>query len=320
MTRLVLSAFIFLQLRLVAWPLWFEANQGQVHPSVLFLARSPNGYVYFGRNQMAVRDVGMELVGANMTARSELEQPLEGISSYFIGSTEKDWRTGIPHYGRLRYKDVYPGIDLVYYGNGRNLEYDFILQSNADPTAIRLAYNQPVHLDANGDLLIAGLRQKRPRVYQNGHEIACGDLIRDHYHIQLALAAWTARPAPISRNRIAVTLQRGMALPSSSTIRPRIDAPGVSDKRTSCFCSSAVIEMESCCAVSRPCVCGYFSLRAKRLYCPAGNCRKAKCPEASVTALRLARPFSVTAAFFTGSRVITSSTNPSIEAFPVWSG
>src|SRR5712692_9234305 len=190
MTKLVLSAFIGVHLRLIAGPLWFEPNQGQAHPSVQFLARTSNGYVYLGRNQMAVRDVRMQLAGASTRVRAELEEPLGGISSYFAGKTEKDWHTGIPQYGRVRYHEVYRGIDLLYYASGGNLEYDFVLKPGADPSAIRLAYNRPVRIDGNGDLLIAGLRQKRPRVLQNGHEIACDYLVRDRNHVQLALAQY----------------------------------------------------------------------------------------------------------------------------------
>jgi uncharacterized protein (TIGR03437 family) len=173
----------------LAQSLWFEPNQGQVHPAVQFVAHTPSGYVYFARDKMAVRDVRMELVGANRRAQAELEEPLGGISSYFIGRSEKDWHTGIPHYGRVRYKNVYSGIDLVYYPNGRDIEYDFILKRGADPNQIKLAYNKPVRIDSNGALLVAGLKQHRPKVLQNGREIECNYLVRDH-RVQLALAEY----------------------------------------------------------------------------------------------------------------------------------
>src|SRR5690242_10451957 len=91
----------------VAQPLWFEPNQGQVHRSVEFQARSGGGYVYFARNRMAVRNVRMELLGGNRKAAAEFMQPTRGISSYFIGRTEKEWHTSIPHYARVRYRNVY---------------------------------------------------------------------------------------------------------------------------------------------------------------------------------------------------------------------
>src|SRR6202043_2840106 len=119
-------------------------------------------YVYFAHDKMAVRDVRMDLVDANKYAKVELEEPTEGISSYFIGRSEKDWHTGIQHYGRVRFRNVYADIDLVYYGSGRDIEYDFILKPGADPNQIRLAYNKPVQIDSNGDLLVAGLKQHRP--------------------------------------------------------------------------------------------------------------------------------------------------------------
>src|SRR5258708_14804952 len=81
---------------------WFEPNQGQVHRSVQFLARSGGGYVYFGRNRMAVRDVRMSLIGASAKSQAEFDEPTGGISSYFIGRPEKDWPTRIPHYPRVR--------------------------------------------------------------------------------------------------------------------------------------------------------------------------------------------------------------------------
>ena len=93
------------------------------------------------------------------------------------------------HFARVRYHDVYPGIDLIYYWNALgSLEYDFIVKAGADPHAIEVSYNRPVQRASNGDLLIAGLRQERPRVYQNGREIACDYIVDQEHHIQLALS------------------------------------------------------------------------------------------------------------------------------------
>jgi uncharacterized protein (TIGR03437 family) len=169
--------------------IWFEPNQGQVHRSVEFLARSSGGYAYFGRDKMVVRDVRMDLIGANRKSAAEFGQATGGISSYFIGRTEKDWHTGIPHYERVQYRDVYAGIDLVYYGSGLNIEYDFVVRPGGDPNEIRLAYSKPVRLDENGDLLIAGLRQKRPKVFQGSREITCDYLVRNN-EVRLAVAAY----------------------------------------------------------------------------------------------------------------------------------
>ncbi len=188
--RFASSAFLCVHLPLLAQSVWFEPNRGQVHRSVEFLARSGGGYVYFARNRMAVHDVRMELVGGNRKASVDFIEPTGGISSYFIGRTEKDWHTGIPHYTRVRDRNVYSGIDVVYYANGHNIEYDFVLRPDADPNQIRVAYNKPVRVDENGDLLIAGLRQKRPRVYQNDREIACEYVLGKRSEIRLAFAEY----------------------------------------------------------------------------------------------------------------------------------
>jgi uncharacterized protein (TIGR03437 family) len=155
-------------------PLWFEPNQGQVHPSVQFITQS----AYLGSTRLAIHSGGdkpvvMELIGVRKDMRAEGLDLQPGISSYFVGNDASKWHPGIPHFARVRYRDVYPGIDLIYYGNDDGqLEYDFVLSPGANPERIQISYNQPVKEDSSGDLLIAGVRQKRPKVYQDGHEIA----------------------------------------------------------------------------------------------------------------------------------------------------
>jgi uncharacterized protein (TIGR03437 family) len=170
--------------------LWFEPNCGQVHPAVQALAHTRAGYVYIGRDELAVQDVRIRLAGASKTSEAVLEEPTGGISSYFQGRDEKDWRTGIPQYSRVRLKNVYAGIDLVYYGNTESLEYDFVLRPGADPAKIRLAFNKPAKLDGDGDLLVGGLRQRRARVFQGGKEIASEYAIGKSGEVRLALAEY----------------------------------------------------------------------------------------------------------------------------------
>ncbi len=114
-------------------------------------------------------------------------EPTGGYSSYFAGRDEKTWFTGIPHYARIRYSDVYPGVDMVYYGSGRNIEYDFIVKPGGHPEQIELAFSQPVKMD-DGDLIVAGLRQRRPKVVQNGREVAAEYRIAGDGHVRLALS------------------------------------------------------------------------------------------------------------------------------------
>ena len=67
--------------------------------------------------------------------------PLPGRANYLVGARSA-WRTDVAQYGRVRYSAVYPGIDLVYYGNGTQLEYDFVLQPQADPARIRMSFTR----------------------------------------------------------------------------------------------------------------------------------------------------------------------------------
>jgi hypothetical protein len=129
----------------------------------------------------------LKLVGANQKPKVVGVDELPGKSNYFIGSDPTQWRTNVPNYAKVRYKDVYPGVDLVYYGNQRQLEYDFVVAPGADPNAISLAIAAmpalgevkgsssprgmpPLQIDAEGDLLIKAdsgeIRFHRPVVYQ----------------------------------------------------------------------------------------------------------------------------------------------------------
>ena len=97
---------------------------------------------------------------------------LPGVAHYYLGSDQKTWLTDIPTYAQVRAKSVYPGIDLVYYGNEGQLEYDFILQPGADPERIALSLSGPdsVSLDSEGNLAVVAagrkLRVLKPNVYQ----------------------------------------------------------------------------------------------------------------------------------------------------------
>jgi uncharacterized repeat protein (TIGR01451 family) len=182
-------------------PLQFEANRGQTDASVGFLSRG-RGYTLFLTSTEAVmvltrreargkRDrfsltqpglaqpekttqtvVRMKLVGANPKPKLAGLEELPGKVNYFIGNDPKKWRTNVPTCARVEYKNVYPGVNLVYYGNQRQLEYDLVVAPGADPKAIRLAF-EGVHkfaLDAQGNLILhtAGgeLLQRAPIVYQ----------------------------------------------------------------------------------------------------------------------------------------------------------
>jgi uncharacterized protein (TIGR03437 family) len=158
-------------------PLIFEPNRGQTDSEVRYLARG-SGYTLFltdaeaviaPRNGDAVR---MRLAGANRHASLEGLEPTGGISNYFHGRDPKQWHTNIPHFKKALYRDVYPGIDEVFYGDNGKLEYDIVVSPGADPSLITMEYSgaHSLRVDERGDLELAtatgNLHIARPTVYQ----------------------------------------------------------------------------------------------------------------------------------------------------------
>src|SRR5712692_9912408 len=144
----------------------------------------------------------MKLVGANVATVVEGLQPLPGKTNYFIGNDPAKWHTAIPTYAKVRYKDLYPGVDLVYYGNQQQLEYDFIVAPGVDPRAIRLAINGAKKLvtGAGGDLVLhtaeGEVLLRKPVVYQEvagvRKEIAGRYVLRGKRQISFEVAAYDA--------------------------------------------------------------------------------------------------------------------------------
>lgn len=163
-------------------PLRFEANQGQTSARVRFLSRS-EGYTLFLTPTEAVLllsepkgnskgVVGMEWLGSKKDAALEGVNELPGKSNYFIGNDPKQWHVGVSAFGRVSYKEIYPGVDLVFYGNQRHLEYDFVIAPGGDPNAIKLKISgsRGLRVDKNGNLLVRvgsqDLQLSAPNVYQ----------------------------------------------------------------------------------------------------------------------------------------------------------
>jgi uncharacterized repeat protein (TIGR01451 family) len=177
------------QARLGQLPLSFEANQGQADPQVKFLARG-GGYDLFLTGNEAVlklqaghaKDnrqnpgtaavVWMRLSGANPIPRISATDELAGKSNYLIGNDPSKWHRNVPHFARIRYQDVYPGVDLVYYGRQGQLEYDFEVRAGTDPKVVQLSFEgqDKLVLDRHGDLLVStragDARLHAPVIYQ----------------------------------------------------------------------------------------------------------------------------------------------------------
>ena len=146
----------------------------------------------------------MKLVGANPSPRVAGADELPGKSNYFIGNDPKKWRTNVATYAKVRYENVYSGIDLVYYGNQRQLEYDFVVSPGADPRAIRLDIQGADKLQINpaGDLVLETepgreqVRLRKPVVYQEvggaRQEVSSGYRLEASNEVGFAVAAYDA--------------------------------------------------------------------------------------------------------------------------------
>lgn len=167
-----------LEASIVEAPLAFEPNAGRTDGDVEFLAHSVAGGSLYLTSRGAVVTLPQ---GKNDSRALRLAFPradprgleeLPGKTNSFIGDNPNRWRSGIPTYGRVRYQEIYPGIDLDFYGNQSELEYDFRLAPNADPSriAVEMRGADSLHLARNGDLVIevgeATVRQRAPVAYQ----------------------------------------------------------------------------------------------------------------------------------------------------------
>jgi hypothetical protein len=165
-------------------PLSFEPNLGQTNSKVRFLSHG-NGYGFFLSGDSATLQLGannphtVELTVANGQAPAQIvgEAPLPGTVNYFRGPDESRWLRNVPTYARVRMTGVYPGVDLVYYGNHRQLEYDFVVHPDADAARVALTQNgaDALKLSDDGSLLmqvaLSTLLWHAPVAYQDidGH-------------------------------------------------------------------------------------------------------------------------------------------------------
>jgi hypothetical protein len=167
-------------------PLAFEPNQGQAQKNVRFVARA-RGMTLLLRDDLAqltianpngrsgssqISTIDMQFIGARFSGEPSALDPLKGISNYLIGSDRSHWHTGIPNFGKVRYTDVYPGVDLVFYGNHRQLEHDFVVAPGANYRQIRVHLDGIRNVEAapDGSLVVNGhsgdLTFRAPGIYQ----------------------------------------------------------------------------------------------------------------------------------------------------------
>ncbi|HEV2350699.1 MAG TPA: SBBP repeat-containing protein [Terriglobia bacterium] len=146
-----------------------RSQEPEVQNSKLETRNSPLVTSYSGDEESVLR---MKLVGGNSSPQVLGQDELPGASNYFIGNNPKNWHTDVPAYAKVRYGEVYRGVDLVYYGRQGQLENDFVAKPGSDPGCIRLniAGASKLAVDGDGDLVVNAdggkVRFKRPEAYQ----------------------------------------------------------------------------------------------------------------------------------------------------------
>jgi len=213
-------------------PLRFEANQGQTDEKVGFLSRGhghtlfltgneavlslrrpenkrelqeKNNHLYTKSGDEEENDspstvVRMAMTGSNSHSKMTGLEELPGKVNYLIGNDPDRWRTNVPTYKKVRYREVYPGIDLIYYGKQGRLEYDFVVKPGSDHRTIKLAFNDvdSLEIDSKGDLLLhtqgGPVRLKKPIIYQEIHgvisEIDGGYVLHDTQEVCFQVAEY----------------------------------------------------------------------------------------------------------------------------------
>ena len=158
----------------VSIPVAFEPNRGQAGRDAEFVARAPGYSLTLRGGAATIITRGSRITASPVGARPgppEPESPLPGTSTYLVGNASR-WLHDLPTFSRVRYRGIYPGIDLLYYGSQGALEYDFLLAPGADPHRIRLAIRgaRRLSIDAAGNLVIdtpsGPLIQRRPVAWQ----------------------------------------------------------------------------------------------------------------------------------------------------------
>ncbi len=258
-------------------PLSFEENRGQTDGRVKYLSRAANYNLFLTADEAVLTlgnpatrhgctglsgrpggncpDAGtggadpssnqpegavlwLKMLGANPAAQISGSDQLPGKINYYVGNDPSKWRTGVRQFGRVNYQGVYPGVDLTYYGNRRQLESDYVVAPGADPRAIEFEIEGAIgsRIDAQGNLVLAtragSVQLLRPVVYQvvKGvrREVSGRYDLRDKNHVGFAIGKYDTRdPLVIDPILIYSTYLGGSTLAGSDSGNAvAIDASG----------------------------------------------------------------------------------------------
>jgi hypothetical protein len=163
----------------------YEENQGQVDPEVRYLAHLNKSAIFFTPRETvlalyarksprhaAISVLRVKWIGANANPEMLAEEALQGRVNYLIGSNPADWHTNLPTYARVRYRNLFPGVDAIFYGKDGEIEYDLVIAPGAKTAKLSFALEgaRYMRLARNGDLVLrlnnGEVRQRRPKAYQ----------------------------------------------------------------------------------------------------------------------------------------------------------
>src|SRR3984893_5395202 len=199
---------------LASLPLGFEQNVGQVNKSIGFVCRAAGYSVSLSRGELLVvfHDQGSGKQGAetlriNLAGADENVEPqgievLPGVTNYYIGNDPTQWKTNVRQFRQVRYHNVYPGVDLVFYGNHRQLEFDFDLAPEADASLIGLNFDGATVEQHGQDLELVTPSGnvavlKKPKLYQNDGRarktIFGGYVVRKHDQVAFSVGRYDKR-------------------------------------------------------------------------------------------------------------------------------
>ena len=174
----------------------FEPNRGQTDPTVQYLARTSTGVVFVTGTEIVFQREKLKPVRVSFSgARASKWHGVDATghtTHYFIGRDASKWVRGIESFERVRRANIYPGIDVVFYGTAQNkLEYDLIVAPGADPTQIKIHTDAEVRIDPQtGDLFMGSIRQHKPVIFQNKTEIKGTFKKLGNHDFGFALAAY----------------------------------------------------------------------------------------------------------------------------------
>ena len=241
----------------VKLPLSFEENRGQTDGRVKYLSRAANYNLFLTADEAALtlrsgsvkpgcanpgvrKDAGcmngesadsvlwLKMLGANPSAQVSGSELLPGKINYYFGNDPSKWRTGVRQFGRVTYRDIYPGVDLTYYGNQRQLESDYLVAPGANPRAIQFEVRgaRESRLDTKGNLILStsagNVQLLRPVVYQMiegvRHDVSGRYVLRGKNHFGFEIAKYDRRnPLVIDPVLMYSTFLGGSTLSTSDT-------------------------------------------------------------------------------------------------------